>query len=180
MELTELINRAQDGDHEAADQAIAVLADELRGIAGRIGNRPGRTLTPTALVNEAYLRIADQSITWKSRGHFLGYAARAMRSVLVDYARRRNSKKRGGEHSISPLDEALTWFEEQNLDVLALHDALDILGEHSERQRRLVELRFFVGIDNKGAAEALGISKATADRDWAVARARLGRILDES
>ncbi len=182
-DITELLNRAHGGDRQAADNVLALLYDELRNIAGaQLRRRAGaQTLQPTGLVNEAYLRLMGRSAgdSWKSRGHFLCFAAKAMRSVLVDHARRRQSEKRGGDRSREPLHEAIAWFTENNIDLLSLDEALTRLGAEDARQRQVVELRFFAGLDNAAVGEAIGTSRATVERDWAAARAWLMRYMDD-
>ncbi len=157
-----------------------MLYHELRAIAGAqmAGRQAGHTLQPTALVNEAYLRLANKSEQWESRGHFLAFAAKAMRSVLVDHLRARGAVKRGGGRAREPLHEAVAWFEEQKIDLLAMDEALESLSAYDPRKRQIVELRFFAGLSNDQVAEVLSISLATVEREWAVARAWLYREMN--
>ena len=177
MEITELLNRARGGDAAAAESVIAILYDELRAIARAQMGGAAHTLQPTALVHEAYLRLVRREDSWENRRHFLGFAARAMRSVLVDHARAKQRVKRGGKLERDPLHAAVAWFEENRIDLLALEDALRRLEGEDPRQHRIVELRFFAGLSNAEAAEALSISLATVEREWAVARAWLYRYM---
>jgi RNA polymerase sigma factor (TIGR02999 family) len=181
-DVTRILEAARLGDAAAAEEVLPLLYDELRGLArARMGSRlPAHTLQPTALVHEVYLRIMDRDASWESRAHFFGVAAKAMRSVLVDHARARRARKRGGDREREPLHEAVAWFEERSIDLVALSEALDRLQEQDPRKRRLVELRFFAGLTTAEAAEMLGVSVATAERDWALARAWLRRELGGS
>jgi len=137
--------------------------------------RPGHTLQTTALVHEAYLRLADgQPFEAESRSHFLAISARLMRQILVDYARSRSAGKRGADRKVD-LDVSLALPQIRNMDVVSLDDALNDLEKLDEQQSRLVELRFFGGLTTEEAAELLGISRSTAKRDWNVAKAYLTR-----
>jgi RNA polymerase sigma factor (TIGR02999 family) len=143
--------------------------------------REGHTLQPTALVSEVYLRLVDQrGSTWQGRSHFYGVAAQAMRRILVDHARKRNAAKREGGHRVTLEDDALsdTGGEARSLDVIALDTALTKLATVDERYARVVELRFFAGLEVEQVAEALGVSPATVKRDWTFAKAFLQRELD--
>jgi len=179
MEITQLLNRAREGDTEAAQRVMAVLYDELRSIARDQMQGAEQTLQPTALVHEAYLRLVRRTESWENRGHFLGYAARAMRSVLVDHARAKRRAKRGGGLEREPLHAAAAWFEENRIDLLALDEALQRLAKEDPRQHRIVELRFFAGLENAEVARVLSVSPATVERDWAVARAWLYRYMSD-
>jgi RNA polymerase sigma factor (TIGR02999 family) len=136
------------------------------------------TLQATALANEAYLRLADQTkVHWRGRAQFLAIAARAMRQILVDHARRHGAEKRGGGQAPVTLSDTAATFGRPALDLLALDEALNALGALDERKARVVELRFFAGLTTKEAAEALEASETTVDDDWALARAWLRRRL---
>jgi RNA polymerase sigma factor (TIGR02999 family) len=179
-ELTELLRSWRGGDRAALDRVIPVVYDELRALAARhlAIERPGHTLQSTALVHEAYLRLAgQQQADWKSRAHFFGAVATIMRRVLVDHARRRGRDKRGGGVAVVPLDEtpevAVQARPDGGVDVEALDGALDRLAALDARQARIVELRYFSGMTVEEVAEVLGISSGTVKRDWAVARAWL-------
>ena len=157
-----------------------VYAELRRIAAARLASEaPGQTLDATALVHEAYLKLVDQkSVQWKDRGHFFAVAAQAMRRILVDHARTRHRQKRGGTAEMLPLEDALlAGVDETNVDLLALDEALAKLAKFDQQQERLVELRYFGGLSLDDAAATLGISRATAARDWQVAKAWLYREL---
>jgi RNA polymerase sigma factor (TIGR02999 family) len=140
--------------------------------------RPDHTLQPTALVNEAYLKLVDQTrVTWKNRAHFIGVAAQLMRRILVDHARERAAKKRGGPDLKLTLATDLAASEEKSIDLVALDMALEKLAALEPRQARAVELRFFGGLTSEETAEALNVSHATIKRDWIAAKAFLFREL---
>jgi RNA polymerase sigma factor (TIGR02999 family) len=179
-EVTRLLADWRGGDQEALDRLMALVYDELRRIAGRYmrGERENHTLQTSALVNEAYLRLADhRNIDWQNRAHFFGVAAHAMRHVLVDHARSRDRLKRGGGALKVALDEAVDVADEEAAELVALDDALRSLAAFDERKARVVELRYFGGLTTEEAAEVLGESPATVERDWSAARAWLMREL---
>lgn len=173
-QATRLLERISDGDDSAAEELAPLLYDELRDVAAACmaRQRDSHTLQPTALVHEAWLRIVtgagDQR--YSNRTHFVRAAARTMRHVLVDHARARSARKRDAGRSDLPLDAVLADFERRSIDVLALSDALERLGEIDEQLARIVELRFFAGRTVEEAAEVLGISVRTVHRGWSVAR----------
>lgn len=178
-DITDLLNAAQAGAPGAVDQLLALVYDELRGLAAAYlrRERADHTLQTTALVHEAYLRLAGHhSTTWKNRGHFFGIAAQAMRRVLVDHARRRRAGKRDGGLAV-PLDDDLDAARERPDDVLAVDEALERLAALDARQARIVELRYFAGLTIEQTAEALDISPATVKREWLSAKAWLQREL---
>jgi RNA polymerase sigma-70 factor, ECF subfamily len=172
---------ADDATRSAALQEILErLYPELRRLAGRLmrRERPGHTLQPTALVHEAFLQLVDETaIDWQCRAHFMGVAARVMRRVLVDHARRRGASKRGGGLAHVTLDEALAAGGERSLDVLHLDEALERFAALDARGARVVEMRVFGGLTSDEAATVLGVSKRTVDSDWAMARLWLAREL---
>lgn len=179
-EITEILSQIEEGDPSAAEQLLPLVYEELRKLAAaKLGNeKPGQTLQPTALVHDAYLRLVDveQAGRWDSRGHFFAAAATAMRRILVDNARRKASMRAGGKmrrRQIDSLNEPAA--PPVNDEVLALDEALQELAKHDRRKATLVELRCFAGLTNAKVAESLGISTATAERDWAYARAWLHR-----
>jgi RNA polymerase sigma factor (TIGR02999 family) len=175
-----LLERARGGDEPAVGELVPLVYAELRRIAASClrRERPGHTLQATALVHEAYLRLLkDHDLSFQNRAHFLGIAARAMRQILVEHARARDAEKRGGERHRITLDEAIAATGGQEVDVLAIHEALERLAVLDAQHARLVELRFFGGLTNEEAAEALGVSVATIKRTWAAARAWLFREL---
>jgi len=157
-----------------------LVYEELRRLAHQCirRERPGHTLQTSALLNEAYLRLVDQkNIHWQDRAHFFGIAARLMRQVLVDYARKRGYAKRGGDAHRVPLDEAMIVSAERAADVVALDDALKSLAEIDPRQSQIVELRFFGGLSIEETAEVLAVSPGTVMRDWTLAKAWLRRAV---
>ncbi len=184
-EATELLLALGGGRADTSDRLLEVVYVELRNLADAAlrGERADHTLQPTALVHEAWLRLVDQQrVDWRGRAHFLGVAAMAMRRVLVDHARARRREKRGGGARREVLATDPGGREPTlggDLDLLALHEALEALQEHSERAARVVELRFFAGLTEPQVAEVLGLSEATVARDWRAARAWLASRLGE-
>jgi RNA polymerase sigma factor (TIGR02999 family) len=179
--VTDLLQAWAAGDQAALDELLPLVYDELRRQARRYmrAQTPGHTLQTTALVHEAYLRLAGQSaVDWKGRAHFFGVAAKAMRSILVDHARARTAAKRGGAARAITLDDAGRIAGPQaSVDVLALDEALGRLGELDARKSQLVELRYFGGLGIDEAAAVLGVSATTVKREWTTARAWLRREL---
>lgn len=180
--ISQLLTKWSSGDESALEGLIPLVYDELRRLAKNYlrKERPGHTLQPTALVNEAYLRLADQkSMKWQNRAQFYGIAAQLMRRILVDHARLKHAEKRGGAEqqklSITTADEMAAM---PDLDVLALHEALEELGAIDPQQARIVELKFFGGLSIEEIAEVLRVGHATVERDWKMARAWLRRQLD--
>jgi RNA polymerase sigma factor (TIGR02999 family) len=172
----------EDGAEAAsAEQLMLLVYDELRRLARHHmgGDTPGHTLQPTALVHEAYLRLVDQSqVDWRGRTHFLAYASKAMRNLLIDHARARASAKRGGGlPKVTLVDEVVGDRALDREQLLSLDKALDRLAEHDERQARVVELRYFGGLKVDEVAEVLGVSKRTVEGYWTHARAWLLREL---
>lgn len=179
--VTRLLQQWHNGDQEALDQVTPILYDELRLLARRYlrMERADHTLEPTALVHEAFLRLVDQrAVDWKSRAHFFGIAAQAMRRILVDHARRQTAAKRGGRQTRVTLEDAAAITDEGTLDLVSIDDALNRLAELDGRQAKVVELRFFAALDNREAAVVLGVSPATVKRDWRMAKAWLARELE--
>lgn len=175
-DVTQLLNAIAQGDPHAASQLLPLVYEELRRLAARklSQEQPGQTLSATALVHEAYLRLAgDAARDWDSRGHFFTAAAEAMRRILVESARRKQRRKHGGDRRRVPLDDFAALEGTPSDDLLALNEALTQLAEEDPLKARLVELRFFAGLSVEDAARCLGISRATADRYWAYARAWL-------
>ncbi len=181
-EITERLRRWSDnqGD-DAADAVLKLVYTELHRQAHRYlqKERRGHTLQTTALVNEAYLRLVEQkSVAWESRSHFFAIAATMMRRILIDYAKARHRVRRGGEHEDLPLENALTIsVSETDFDLLALDEALNRLAAKEAQLAKIVELRFFSGLDVVETAEVLGISESTVKRDWQMAKAWLHREL---
>lgn len=177
-EITSLLNAWADGDQTAAEKLFPLILRELRQIAeNRMRQQhPGHTLQPTALVNEAYAKLAGGSIkSWKDRGHFFAVASTAMRHILIDYARKDHRQKRGDGKTDVPLDEAIAIPVEQSAWLLALDDALNSFAKIDTRAARVVELRFFGGLSVEETAEVLGVSPATVHNDWKAARLWLMR-----
>jgi RNA polymerase sigma factor (TIGR02999 family) len=178
--VTRLLLAWSGGDAGARDALLPLVYHELRRVARHHlrHERPGHTLQPTALVNEAYLKLVGLSrVKWQDRAHFFAVAARLMRRILVDHARGRAAAKRGGVRTAMTLDDAVAFSREPDLDVVALDAALARLAELDPRQERIVELRFFSGLEVDETARVLGISTATVKREWRTARAWLYREL---
>jgi RNA polymerase sigma factor (TIGR02999 family) len=176
-EVTRILSAVEQGDPQAASQLLPLVYDELRKLAAQklAQERPGQTLQATALVHEAYLRLvgARTGQPWSGRGHFFAACAEAMRRILVEGARRKRSLKHGGACPRVELEEAAAYTREPVDELLALDEALDRLALEDPRKAELVKLRYFAGLSVQEAAEALGISRATADRYWAYAKAWL-------
>jgi RNA polymerase sigma factor (TIGR02999 family) len=176
-DVTQLLNAIHEGDKEAAGRLMPLIYDELRGLAARLlaGERSGHTLSATALVHEAYLRLVGPSREqgWEGRRHFFSAAAEAMRRILVENARRKRSQKRGGDLERQELRPDEVALPEVSEDVLALDEALAKLTATDRQAGELVQLRYFAGLTIKEAAEVMGVSPRTADARWAYARAWL-------
>ncbi len=193
-DVTVLLDRARRGDRQATNDLFPVVYEELRALAQRhlANERSGHTLQPTALVNEAYLRlIGPEQAPWENRAHFFGAAAQAIRRILTDHARAKASQKRGGDRQRVALDEVAeptlgpgggpesAFRELGGVDVIGLDDALTRLAGLDEQKARVVELRFFAGLTAEQTALALGISERTVAREWQFARAWLHRELSK-
>jgi RNA polymerase sigma factor (TIGR02999 family) len=175
-DVTGLLHAWTGGDVAARDQLMGVVYRELhqRAVARLRRERPGHTLQPTALVNEAYLRLIDQKRTaWQNRAHFLAVASEMMRRVLVDHARRKQMAKRSGRWTKLELDDASARSEPRDVDVIDLDRAMQRLAEFDPRQARIAELRFFGGLSLEETGLVVGASVATVERDWQAARAWL-------
>lgn len=196
-EVTRLLREAARGSDDAARELYQHVYDELHRLARAHMKDAvaGHTLQPTALVHEAWVRLArvtpssgqdsdasgqGSAAGYRDRDHFLSVASRAMRSALVDQVRRRKAEKRGGDRSRVPLEVAVELYQARGVDLIALDDALDRLMQDEPRQARVVELRFFGGLTTEEAARSIGVSVATAERDWRMARAWLKEELAES
>jgi RNA polymerase sigma factor (TIGR02999 family) len=175
--VTRILSAIQQGDPRASDELLPIVYQELRKLAAdRLQHeKPGQTLQPTALVHEAYLRLVDveRSQHWDGRGHFFAAAAEAMRRILIERARHRLSIKGGGGFRRVDLYSIEVADDRDDEELLAIHDALDALEAHDPQAAQLVKLRYFAGLSHQEAAEALGISRGIADRQWALARAWL-------
>lgn len=179
-DVTELLLAWTAGDAGALDRLMPVVLAELRRIAANRlrRDRPNHTLQPTALVNEAYLRLVDlRRMRWQNREQFFAIAARLMRRVLVDSARAAGARKRGGADARVTFDEALVPIAQRSNDVFAVDEALRSLAAHDARKARVVELRFFGGLTAEEIARVIGVSSDTVLRDWAFAKAWLRRYL---
>jgi len=174
-DVPRILAQIESGDTSAAEQLLPLVYDELRRLAAAklAHEKPGQTLQPTALVHEAYLRLVGEKeeATFQDRHHFIATAAKAMRQILVDVARAKRTKKRGGDYQKVPLEGLAVPLPDQEL--LELHEAMQRLAEDDPLKAQLVELRFFGGLTGDQAAQVLGISPSTADRHWVFARAWL-------
>jgi RNA polymerase sigma factor (TIGR02999 family) len=188
-EVTHILNAIEQGDPSAAEQLLPLVYDELRKLAAAklAQEKPGQTLDATALVHEAYLRLVasggspspEDPQRWHGRRHFFAAAAEAMRRILVENARRKARLKRGGDLVRQEVDPSLIAISESVDDLLALDDALERLGQLDPRKAELVKLRYFAGLTMPRAAEALGISLSSAEKDWTYARTWLYRQITQ-
>jgi RNA polymerase sigma-70 factor, ECF subfamily len=183
QEVSQLLRAWSDGDRTALDKLVPLVYDELRRMARRHMDRQqaGHTLQTTALIHEAYLKLIDQKEAhWRNRAHFFGVAAKAMRSILVDYARASHAAKRGGGAVLVSLDEAAVASDERAAELVALDDALAGLAAIDRRKCQVVELRYFGGLSVEETAEVLQVSVETVARDWRLARTWLLRELSKA
>lgn len=176
-EVTSILSQIESGDPSTSEKLLPLVYQELRKLAAAklSHEHPGQTLQATALVHEAYLRLVDTEKIqhWDSRGHFFSAAAEAMRRILVDQARHKQTVKAGGDHQRVEMSEIEPAITEPTLDLLALDEALRVLELKDSRKAELIKLRFFAGLSNQQAADVLGIAASTADLDWAYARSWL-------
>ena len=179
--ITRLLAGAKEGNRAAAAELMPLIYDQLRRIAASYmrAERPGHTLQATALVNEAWLRLDQERGAWQSRAHFFSVAAQVMRWILYDHARRHRASKRGEGRQVE-LKEGLALSDQRSAEVLALEEALQRLEALDERQARIVELRYYFGLEIEETAELLAISPATVKREWALARAWLRREIGDA
>jgi RNA polymerase sigma factor (TIGR02999 family) len=179
--VTQLLAAIEQGEPQAAEKLLPLVYQELRALARLKLSReqPGLTLQPTALVHEAYVRLVGDQREWQSRGHFFAAAAEAMRRILVESARRRKTLKRGGDWEAAAVEVDQIASPEPEVDLLELDEALEKLQAKDPRKAELVKLRYFAGMTQQQAADLLGISLATAERDWAYARAWLLREISK-
>lgn len=178
--VTQILSEIKGGSRQALDELLPLVYDELRRLAGSYlkNERSNHTLQPTALVHEAYLRLVDQRhVAWKNRAQFLALAAQMMRRILVDHARRGKMAKRSGRWRRVELESAALLGADADVHAVALHDLLNHLAEFDSRKSRVVELRYFGGLTLEETAHVLGVSAATVDREWRLARAWLRRQL---
>jgi RNA polymerase sigma factor (TIGR02999 family) len=182
-DVTRILNAIEGGDPKAADELLPLVYEELRLLAAQkmAHEKPGQTLQATALVHEAYIRlVGDERHSWQNHGHFFAAAAEAMRRILVDNARQKKSRKRGGDRARQDLDAEDIQVNLPSEQIIALSDALEVLEHEEPDVAQLVKLRYFVGLTLEQASEALKISTRTAYRYWSFARARLSQELTES
>jgi RNA polymerase sigma factor (TIGR02999 family) len=179
--ITQILSELKNGEPDALNELLPLVYNELRQLANSYlrRERSNHTLQPTALVHEAFLRLVGQNeIQWQNRAHFFGIAARLMREILIEYARMTNRKKRGGEFKTQiALDEAVSFSQNHELDVIAVDEALKKLETLDKRQAQIVEMKFFAGLKIEEIAEVLSISPATVKREWATAKLLLNKIL---
>jgi RNA polymerase sigma factor (TIGR02999 family) len=182
-DLTLILGKARAGDDQARSELITLIYEELRQVASRLmrRERTDHTLAPTAVVHEAVIRLLGDAVFDKAadRNFLFASASRAMREILIDHARQRAANRRGGGWRRMPLDLVVDYFEAQDLDVVAVHEALDRLAELNGRQSQVITLRYFGGLTVSEVAEALGVSVVTVERDWRLARAWLRGQLRE-
>jgi len=175
-DITRALRELSVGDESAPERLMPVVYDELRKLAQAYleGERIGHTLQATALVHEAYIRLVDwKNVSWQNRAHFFALAARVMRRILVDHAREKRAQKRGGGFNKLALEEAISFQQQKEVDLLSLDEALEALAEMDPAQSQIVELRFFGGLTIEETAEAMRISPATVKREWALAKSWL-------
>jgi RNA polymerase sigma factor (TIGR02999 family) len=177
--VAELLARSRRGSKEALDELVPLVYAQLHALASRLlrAERPDHTLRPTALIHEAYLRLAAGGADWQERAHFFGIAARLMRQILVDYARSHRAAKRGGNAGRVTLDEGIAIVPDRLSDVIVINEALTRLAATDSRKGQVIELIYFGGLSYSEAAEVLGMSEATLHRDLAFARSWLRREL---
>jgi RNA polymerase sigma factor (TIGR02999 family) len=180
--ITQLLSEIKSGRQEVLNELLPLVYNELRRLAGTYlrRERDNHTLPPTALVHEAYLRLVGQkTVDWQNRAHFFGIAARLMREILIEYARGRHRQKRGGElRTQIALDDAVSFHDEKQVDVIAVDEALSALEKLDERQARIVEMKFFGGLTVEEIAEVLDVSPATIKREWKTAKLLLYKMLN--
>ncbi len=181
--ITQILQELRSGGQNSLNELLPLVYDELRRLANSYLNRErsNHTLQPTALVHEAYLRLIGQKeIEWQNRAHFFGVSARLMREILIEYARGRNRQKRGGEYKTQiALNDAVSFPCQNNLDLIAVDEALKKLENLDERQARIVEMKFFGGLTVEEIAEVLDISAATVKREWSTAKLLLYKMLND-
>ena len=180
-DVTNILIASSQGDQEALDKLLPLVYTELRRLAERYlhKERSDHTLQPTALVNEAYLRLIDQNVPWQNRAHFFGVAAEMMRRILIDHARKHQAQKRGSGGIKISLDEAIDVADERAAELIALDEAMKALAEFDPQKSRIVELRFFGGLSIEETAEVLKVSPDTIGREWRRARAFLLREMEK-
>jgi RNA polymerase sigma factor (TIGR02999 family) len=181
-EFTQMLDRARGGDDSAVHALLPLIYGEMRAMAGGLfrDQGPAHTLQPTALVHEAFLKlVGPNEVEWQSRAHFFAVAAKAMRQILTDHARRRRAQKRGGDHDRITLSGLSTPVASSAFELVAFEEAIDRLSKLDERQGRIVELRFLGGLTVEEVGEVLELSVSTVEREWRMARAWLRRELSD-
>jgi RNA polymerase sigma-70 factor (ECF subfamily) len=180
-QATEILHAISTGDRSGSDQLMELVYDDLRVLAGAQmqSTTPEHVLQPTALVHEVFLKLVDSDIDWRSRSHFFALGAKAMRYILVDYARESSAQKRGGDRQRIPLADDMFVSPKRDEDVLALNEALNVLAEIDKERAEIVEMRFFGGMTIAEVAEAIGKSPRTVDKQWAATRIWLRKYLVE-
>jgi RNA polymerase sigma factor (TIGR02999 family) len=176
QDVTRVLSELSDGQETAPERLMPLVYDELRKLAQGylLGEQSDHTLQATALVHEAYMRLVDwKNVSWQNRAHFFALAAQVMRRILVDHAREKQAQKRGGGLTKIALEEAVSFPQQREFDLVALDDALEALAELDPAQSKIVELRFFGGLTIDETAEAMRISPATVKREWKMAKAWL-------
>lgn len=177
------MTEVQEGNKNAYNKLFETVYDRLRNLAQQqlAHERSGHTFSKTALVHEAYIKLTDQdNIEWQGRAHFFAIAARAMRQILVDYARKKTAQKRGGKRQRVTLEEDILDLEQHAEDLIALNDLIDKMAEFDKRKSRVVEMRFFSGMTIREIAKLLNVSTRTIDRDWLKARTWLHKELKKA
>lgn len=181
-DITELLAQWNVGDKDALDRLLPIVYEDLKRIAKKYlrSERPDHTLQTTALVNEVYMRLAQgEALNWQDRQHFFRVAARIMRHILVNYAVASQAEKRGGAKCTIAIDDVIVAAQGHEMEITALNEALEKLAEIDERKSQIIELRYFGGLDQEQTAEALGISRATLNREWRLAKAWLHLFLTD-
>ena len=181
-EITQVLSSISQGDRSAVERLMPLVYDEFRALASNYLRResPGHTLQPTALVNEAFLKLVDQkNVDWQGKSHFFAIGAQAMRRILVDHARSKHREKRGGDRQKISLNEEITLSPQRDEDLMAVDEALEKLADLDARQAKIVELRFFGGLTVQEVAEVLGVSKRTVEAEWTMVKAWLRRELSD-
>ena len=182
-DATQILQAIVAGDRSHVDELMQLVYDDLRRLAHRQmgAAKPNHSLDPTAVVHEVFIKLVDRkNIDWQSKTHFYAVSARAMRDILVDYARQKAAQKRGGDRQRIPLADDICLSPQRDEDVLALHEALNALAEIDEQRALIVELRFFGGMTVKEVAEALGIAERTVGKQWATVQLWLRKYLTEN
>jgi RNA polymerase sigma factor (TIGR02999 family) len=181
-DATQILQAVAGGDRSDVGKLMELVYDDLRGVAHmQLRGKPNHSLDPTAVVHEVFVKLVDRkNVDWRGKSHFYAVCARAMRDILVDYARQKAALKRGGDRQRIPLSVEVALSPQRDGDVLALHDALNALAEIDEQRALIVELRFFGGMTVKEVAEALGIAERTVGKQWATVRLWLRKYLTEN